>query len=48
MSDIDECGMENNCSHICKNVDGSYFCECEVGYALSADGFTCEGSYNLF
>ena len=48
MLDIDECGIENNCSQICNNVDGSYFCECEIGYALSLDGFTCEGSYNNF
>ena len=48
LSDIDECGIENNCSQICNNVDGSYFCECKTGYALSTDGFTCKGSYNIF
>ncbi|PFX22542.1 Fibrillin-1 [Stylophora pistillata] len=41
--DTDECATgEHNCSPdaVCRNVVGSYKCECEPGY--SGDGWTCE------
>lgn len=46
--DIDECGIPGlggMCSQICVNTPGSYECQCNNGYRLSSDGFTCEGIY---
>ena len=39
--DIDECGMDNECSQFasCTNVAGGYDCNCKAGF--SGDGFTC-------
>ena len=43
-SDIDECsGGTHSCSQICINVLGSFFCGCNRGYLLDADGTTCIG-----
>ena len=41
--DIDECEGYNDCSQICKNTEGGYYCSCEEEYRLSSDGRTCEG-----
>ena len=42
--DIDECALgTDTCSQICRDTDGSYRCECNSGYALDADGRTCNG-----
>ena len=46
--DIDECGISGlggMCSQVCVNTPGSYECQCNIGYRLSSDGFTCEGIY---
>ncbi len=44
--DIDECTQNNgSCDQICVNVDGSYFCDCEVGYQL-VNG-SCQGDLSL-
>ena len=42
--DINEC-LENNgmCEDICINTEGSFYCQCSTGLALSADNRTCEG-----
>lgn len=41
--DRDECDVDNGgCEQICKNVIGSYKCECESGYLLAADGHHCK------
>ena len=42
--DIDEC-LNNNgsCEDICINTEGSFYCQCSTGLALSADNRTCEG-----
>ncbi|EZA47230.1 Fibrillin-2 [Ooceraea biroi] len=41
--DIDECQDEsrNNCSHICINTSGSYYCECPSDLRLLPDSKTC-------
>ena len=47
--DIDECAISElggMCSQVCVNTPGSYECQCNIGYRLSSDGFTCEGSYS--
>ena len=42
--DVNECASSNgNCSHICTNTIGSYYCSCITGYQLNVDGKTCNG-----
>ena len=42
--DIDECAVLNaNCSQVCVNTNGSYYCSCYPGYRLEADNRTCDG-----
>lgn len=42
--DINECLTRNgDCSQICTNANGSYFCSCNSGYQLSSNGLTCNG-----
>lgn len=43
-ADIDECQNSNGgCSHTCVNLIGTYRCQCPSGYALLANGRTCQG-----
>lgn len=42
--DHDECGETGMCAHgICINMDGSFKCQCQEGYALSPSGHACIG-----
>ncbi|XP_058949574.2 mucin-like protein isoform X2 [Pocillopora verrucosa] len=43
-ADIDECQNKSgiNCDQLCVNLPGSYFCDCNNGYKLNADGGTCD------
>uniref|UniRef100_A0A5S6R2C3 Metalloendopeptidase n=1 Tax=Trichuris muris TaxID=70415 RepID=A0A5S6R2C3_TRIMR len=42
-TDRDECEVDNGgCEQICKNMIGSYVCECESGYILASDGHHCK------
>lgn len=42
--DINECHDDNGqCSSICNNTNGSYFCSCDPGYILDADEYNCSG-----
>ena len=44
ITDFDEClGNNGNCSHDCVNIEGSYYCECPVGYNLQTNKHDCEG-----
>ena len=44
-TDIDECLVNNGtCEDICINTEGSFYCQCSTGLALSADNRTCEGN----
>ncbi|XP_078508319.1 matrilin-4 isoform X3 [Lissotriton helveticus] len=39
---IDMCTeMDHGCDHTCVSVPGSYYCECNPGYRLGADGKSC-------
>ncbi|XP_075702762.1 matrilin-4 isoform X2 [Rhinoderma darwinii] len=39
---VDMCTeMDHGCQHTCVSVPGSYYCECNPGYKLNADGKTC-------
>ena len=41
-SDIDECSsLSGGCEHTCVNTQGSYYCECREGFALSSNGRSC-------
>ncbi|XP_012517291.1 PREDICTED: growth arrest-specific protein 6 isoform X2 [Propithecus coquereli] len=41
--DVNECSQENGgCSQVCQNQPGSFHCACYSGFALSADGRTCQ------
>ncbi|KAM7538217.1 hypothetical protein Aperf_G00000076045 [Anoplocephala perfoliata] len=46
--DIDECngesGAESRCEQRCVNTPGSYKCECDPGYELKPDGYSCRRS----
>uniref|UniRef100_A0A8C8RKE9 Matrilin 4 n=1 Tax=Pelusios castaneus TaxID=367368 RepID=A0A8C8RKE9_9SAUR len=39
---VDMCTeMDHGCQHTCVSVPGSFYCECNPGYKLNADGKTC-------
>ncbi|XP_010139814.1 PREDICTED: hemicentin-2-like, partial [Buceros rhinoceros silvestris] len=40
-ADLDECRMQNQCQHECRNSLGSYRCVCPAGYRLMPNGKTC-------
>ena len=41
--DVDECLTNNGgCAQRCHNLEGSFECSCDPGYALSADGRGCD------
>ncbi|CAN8032734.1 unnamed protein product, partial [Ixodes persulcatus] len=43
--DVNECTQgTHNCSHICTNFDGGYYCECPRGYEMTGDLRTCAGA----
>ena len=39
--DINECLNVHPCDHTCYNTIGSYTCDCQPGYYLLSNGFTC-------
>ena len=40
--DVDECENNlNNCSYMCINLNGSYYCVCDYGFSLQDDEETC-------
>lgn len=42
--DENECATgNNNCEQMCRDTEGSYYCECHKGYRVGADRITCEG-----
>lgn len=42
ISDINECTEDiDTCQQLCLNTMGSYNCDCNSGYRLASDGFTC-------
>lgn len=43
-SDENECATgNNNCEQLCRDTEGSYYCECHKGYKVDADRITCQG-----
>ena len=49
-ADIDECLTgQDNCDHVCaNNIEGSFNCSCNEGYALNEDGHTCDGMCRFY
>lgn len=48
-ADIDECINDPCINGQCINTDGSFRCECPMGYHLDISGVRCEGQcYSLF
>ena len=42
VSDINEClSSSHDCEHRCINTEGSYYCECNDGFALGSNGRSC-------
>ena len=48
--DFNECANEtdNNCTQVCQNKMGSYSCDCNIGYTLDSDGYTCNGKSTIY
>ena len=43
---MDECYLGSHaCDQHCVNAPGSYECQCERGYNLARDGYTCLGNH---
>ena len=42
--DINECNENlDNCDQTCVNTNGSFTCQCNIGYILESDRHTCTG-----
>ncbi|XP_008100936.1 EGF-containing fibulin-like extracellular matrix protein 1 isoform X2 [Anolis carolinensis] len=40
--DVNECETSNPCAQLCYNVVGSFLCQCNQGFELSADRINCD------
>ena len=46
-TDINECSSNNGgCAQVCTNTPGNYTCECDPGYELDGDGFSCNSNFS--
>ena len=46
-SDINECNSTNGgCEQLCVNDIASFHCECNTGYMLDDNGYSCSGKYH--
>ena len=46
--DENECATDNNsCEQLCRDTEGSYYCECHKGYQVSADRNSCQGKRKI-
>lgn len=44
--DENECATGNHkCTQLCRDSEGSYYCECHKGYRIGANRLTCEGKW---
>ena len=43
-TDVNEChpDVKGNCSHLCVNRQGSYYCKCPNGFQMLQDNKTCK------
>ena len=44
--DVNECldDVTNVCEFGCINIEGSFYCDCDLGYTLDIDERTCNGN----
>ena len=40
--DEDECDYNNSCEYSCVNTEGSFYCDCDKGYKLEDNGYSCD------
>ncbi|XP_028264312.1 EGF-containing fibulin-like extracellular matrix protein 2 [Parambassis ranga] len=40
--DVNECFPTNPCQHHCYNLPGSFLCQCDLGFELTADRLSCQ------
>ena len=46
-TDVDECLIGNHsCQHMCRDTEGSYYCECHKGWRVSSNGKNCTGEFH--
>lgn len=44
LTDVDECSEDiHDCEQLCLNNNGSFSCNCEIGYRIDQNGRTCNG-----
>lgn len=44
--EANECNVDNGgCSHYCANTYTGFYCECNEGYEIGADGKNCIGKF---
>ena len=47
IADIDQCLVNNGgCEQVCINLVPDFQCDCNVGYTLNNDGYSCRGDNN--
>ena len=44
--DVCEQGM-HNCAQLCMDMVGSFKCDCNPGYELDSNGYSCNGEFNI-
>ena len=48
LADVNECDTDNGgCDQVCVNTIASFSCECNTGYLLDSDGFSCSGNQKI-
>ena len=46
--DVNEClPAEDLCQQLCTNTEGGFVCECQSGFTLDADGFSCNRKFDM-
>ncbi len=46
--DKDECIIDHDCTQMCNNIIGTYYCSCNEGYSLDTnDNKTCKGTLKV-
>ena len=40
--EYNECSRPNQCEYSCTNTDGSFYCNCNEGFQISTNGYSCE------
>ena len=48
--DIEVCSFYHECpdNSVCQYTDGSFYCQCNLGYLYRTEDHTCQGIYSIF